>query len=194
MTFIDLTHIIDNDIKEFPEDPKTEIKRLNIDDCVLSSYSTSLHTGTHIDSPFHYFYDKKISDYSVDSFIGITTVINTSQKIINSTENLEEIVIINTGNSKYWGKDEYFMDYPYLSIDFAKRLVSENVKGVAIDTCSVDKIGENKIHNILLENNIWIAENINSYGKLNDKKYKGYFIPIKIKAEASQIRAFVKRI
>ena len=83
MTFIDLTHIIDNDIKEFPEDPKTEIKRLNIDDCVLSSYSTSLHTGTHIDSPFHYFYDKKISDYSVDSFIGITNVIKTSQKIIN---------------------------------------------------------------------------------------------------------------
>ena len=195
MKLIDLTYPITNNIKEYPGDPKTKLKKINSDGCTLFKFTTGLHTGTHIDAPYHYLKNgSKISDLNLEDFIGKAKVIESSEKIINTSEPLEEIVIINTGWSKNWGDDRYFIDYPYLSMEFIERLIEENVKGIAIDTCSVDKHGFDEIHKKLLKNNIWIVENIANSDKLKGKYYKSYFIPLKIEAEASPIRAFVKEI
>lgn len=195
MKYTDLTYTLNNNVKEFPGDPKTIIEEIESDECNLSKLTTSLHTGTHIDAPYHYFKNKqKISQIEIDNFIGKCNVIQTSQNLINPNDKLEEIVIINTNGFKDYGKTTYFKDFPTLSIEFAQRLVEENVKGVAIDRCSVDKITENKIHKILLKNNIWIVENLANTQLLKNKIYQGYFIPMKIQTEAAPVRAFVKNI
>lgn len=195
MALIDLTYPLTNSMKEYPGDPKTKLKKIDNDDCTLFQLTTGLHTGTHMDAPYHYFKNgSKISELNLEDFIGKAKIIKSNEKIINTTEPLEEIVIINTGWSKYWGKDSYFIDYPYLSLEFSERLIEENVKGIAIDTCSVDKQDMSKIHEKLLKNNIWIVENIANSDKLKGKYYKSYFIPLNIEAEASPIRAFVKEI
>lgn len=195
MKYTDLTYTLNNSVKEFPGDPKTIIEEIESDECNLSKLTTSLHTGTHIDAPHHYFKNKqKISQIEIDNFIGKCNVIQTSQNLINPNDKLEEIVIINTNGFKDYGKTTYFKDFPTLSIEFAQRLVEENVKGVAIDRCSVDKITENKIHKILLKNNIWIVENLANTQLLKNKIYQGYFIPMKIQTEAAPVRAFVKNI
>ncbi|MDO5848322.1 MAG: cyclase family protein [Methanobrevibacter sp.] len=195
MPFIDLTHNLTNETIEFPGDPKTKIIHVENEDCNLFEVTTGLHTGTHMDAPFHYMTDgEKINEIDINDFIGKAKLLQSTSKKINPSDALEEIVIINTNWSKHWGTHKYFSEYPYLSIEFAERLVEENVKGVAIDTCSVDKHDENEIHKLLLKNKIWIVENIANSGKLKGKYYKSYFIPLKIEAEASPIRAFVKEI
>lgn len=195
MTLIDLTYPITNNIKEYPGDPKTKLKKIDNDGCTLFQLTTGLHTGTHLDAPYHYLKNgSKISDLNLEDLVGKARIIESSERIINTSKPLEEIVIINTRWSKYWGSDNYFIDYPYLSIEFVERLIEENVKGIAIDTCSVDKHDRNEIHKKLLKNNIWIVENIANSDKLKGKYYKSYFIPLNIEAEASPIRAFVKEI
>ncbi len=195
MAFIDLTHTLIDQMKEYPGDPKTRLRKVYDEDCVLYELETGLHTGTHMDAPLHYI--KKgftIDLIDLNNFIGKAKVIHESEQVINPTGPLEEIVIINTNWHKNWGSDSYFVDYPYLSMEFTERLIENNVKGIAIDTCSVDKPDEDKIHRKLLKNNIWILENIANSGKLKGKCYKSYFIPLKIEAEASPVRAFVERI
>lgn len=192
MKIIDLTYTINNSIKEYPEDPKTEIKYFKKptpkDSLTLSEIRTGLHIGTHMDAPLHYINNsKKISDINIEKFIDKASIIK-NNKFKN---NIEKIVIIKTGWSKYWGDNKYFYNYPTPSIEFIQHLINENIKGIAIDTCSVDKNNENIIHKILLKNNIWIVENIANIEKLNKKKYEAYFIPLKIEAEASPVRAYV---
>lgn len=194
MKLIDLTYAINNSIKEYPEDPKTEItyfKKPTIDDSLtLFEFKTGLHTGTHMDAPLHYIENSsKISDLNIEDFVGMASVVQNNE----FKTDLEKIIIIKTGWSKYWGSDRYFYDYPTPSIEFIEYLIENNVKGIAIDTCSVDKLGEDVIHKMLLKNNIWIVENIANSEKLDKEKYEAYFVPLKIEAEASPIRAFVKR-
>lgn len=194
MAFLDLSYPITNNIKEYPEDPKTELqyfKEADFEDSsTVSKLSISLHTGTHIDAPFHYFpKGKKITDYDISDFIGKGNILKLNEKVENT---IEDIAIIKTGWSKYFGSDKYFFKNPYLTEEFSEKLIENNVKGIAIDTCSVDKYGENIIHKKLLKNDIWIVENIRNLEKLDRKSYLSYFIPIKINAEASLARAFIK--
>lgn len=194
MAFLDLSYSITNNIKEYPEDPKTELqyfKEADFEDSsTVSKLSISLHTGTHIDAPFHYFpKGKKITDYDISDFIGKGNILKLNEKVENT---IEDIAIIKTGWSKYFGSDKYFFENPYLTEEFSEKLIENNVKGIAIDTCSVDKYGENIIHKKLLKNDIWIVENIRNLEKLDRKSYLSYFIPIKINAEASLARAFIK--
>lgn len=207
MKFIDLTYTLKNNIEVYPEDPKFKINSIKKgtpeDSCSLYEVKGGLHSGTHIDSPYHYILNgKKVNDLQIDSLTGKSTVL-TVQNLENSKEifikdtdyknTLEKIVIIKTAWADNLSKKNYFYENPYISIELAKLLVEKNVSGVAIDTCSVDKYGESKIHKLLLKNNIWIVENLANTNKLVKNSYESYFIPMKINAEASFVRAFVKK-
>lgn len=63
MEYIDLTHKIKNELSEYPGDPKTKLnyfkKADETDSSTLLKLETGLHTGTHMDSPFHYIINGK---------------------------------------------------------------------------------------------------------------------------------------
>ena len=200
MEYIDLTYTIKNNLPEYPGDPKTKLSYfIQEDDLTLFKLETGLHTGTHMDSPLHYIKNgEKISDLSLENFIGKTSInyVENNQKEIsvkNLKNSTEKIAIIITGWSKYFGSDKYFYENPYLSNELANLIIEKNIKGIAIDTCSVDKYGENTIHKKLLENNIWIVENITNCDNLSKTSYDSFFIPLNINAEASPVRAFLKK-
>lgn len=205
MKYIDLSHKIENKLQEYPGDPKTNLKYFKKadenDTCTLLKLETGLHTGTHMDSPFHYIINgKKISQLPLENFIGkasINYVKSESKEILVKNCNLkntnEKIAIIITGWSKHFGNYKYFHDNPYLSNELAELIIEKNIKGIAIDTCSVDKYGENTIHKKLLENDIWIVENIKSCSKLSKNSYESIFIPLNIEAEASPVRVILKK-
>ena len=205
MEYVDLTYKIENKLQEYPGDPKTKLsyfkKADENDTCTLFKLETGLHTGTHMDSPFHYIINgKKISQLPLENFIGkasINYVKNKQKEILVKNCNLknstEKIAIIITGWGKYYGSDKYFYENPYISDELADLIIEKNIKGIAIDTCSVDKYGENTIHEKLLKNNIWIVENITNCDNLNKTSYDSFFIPLNIDAEASPVRAFLKK-
>ena len=200
MEYIDLTYTMKNNLPEYPGDPKTKLNYfIQEGDLTLFKLETGLHTGTHMDSPLHYIKNgEKISDLSLENFIGKTSInyVENNQKEIsvkNLKNSTEKIAIIITGWSKYFGSDKYFYENPYLSNELANLIIEKNIKGIAIDTCSVDKYGENTIHKKLLENNIWIVENITNCDNLSKTSYDSFFIPLNINAEASPVRAFLKK-
>ena len=156
MEYIDLTHKIKNELSEYPGDPKTKLnyfkKADETDSSTLLKLETGLHTGTHMDSPFHYIINgKKISQLPLKNFIGkasINYVESKSKEILVKNCNLknskEKIAIIITGWSKYFGSDKYFYENPYLSDELTELIIEKNFKGIAIDTCSVDKYGKDR--------------------------------------------------
>lgn len=101
-----------------------------------------------------------------------------------------EIAILKTEWCNNWQNKNYFHENPYLSNEFAEYLIENNIKTLAIDTCSVDKWEESTIHKKLLKNNINIIENLTNTEKLVKNSYYTEFIPLNINAEASFLRAF----
>lgn len=199
--YIDLTHILTNNLNVYPGDPEFKINNFKIaskeDPTHISEISSGLHNGTHIDAPMHYIENgEKVKSLKLENLIGSATIIKCEEKEISAQklENpLEKIIILKTSWCDNWDEDTYFTNNPYLSKDFANTLVEKNIKGIAIDTPSVDKYGENKIHKILLKNNIWIVENLTNTDKLIKNSYNAFFIPMRINAEASFVRAYVKK-
>lgn len=203
MKYIDLSHDLKNNMPIYPEDPEFNIEKINNNDNYsLSKINGSLHTGTHIDAPYHYIPNsKKISNLDLNNLIGKATVLKTKKKIVSDEiliediemkNSLQKIIILNTGWYKEWIEDDYFTKNPYISNELAKLLIENEISGIAIDTASVDKIGESKIHKLFLKNDIWIVENLTNLDKLVKNNYYSYFIPINIDAEASYIRVFIK--
>ncbi|MBF4467811.1 MAG: cyclase family protein [Methanobrevibacter arboriphilus] len=217
---IDLSHEMKDNMIVYPGDPEFILKDVAKDsDYSLFKISGSLHTGTHIDAPYHYIKNgKKVNELNLNTLTGKASVLKTkddvfdrgikiediepyknkeleeikSMKNIESRDHLEKIIILRTGWYKHWGEEDYFLKNPYISKQLAKFLIENKICGIAIDSCSVDKTGENKIHKKLLKNNIWIVENLTKTDKLVKEKYDSYFIPLNISSEASYIRAFVK--
>lgn len=205
MNYIDLSHKMTDQMDVYPGDPEFKLKQITTseDEYSLFKISGVLHTGTHIDAPYHYIPNgKKVSDIDINDLIGKASIIKTKNdvNIINKCikiddveikKPLEKIAILSTGWYAHWGNDIYFNENPYVSKELANLLIENEISGIAIDTCSVDKVGQNHIHKLFLKNDIWIVENLTNMDKLRKSKYYAYFIPSNISGEASYIRAFI---
>lgn len=127
----------------------------------LDTFELSTHTGTHIDSPFHYgtrldnqpqkminelplewfFSDGKIIDLSFIAKGDLIERETVKQAIISQqiTINAMDIVLIYTGMSKCWGTEEYFSNSVGLSKEAIKFLLSYNIKVIGIDSYGFDR-------------------------------------------------------
>lgn len=177
----------------FPQDPDfslEEILNSEKDGFTLSLLKTGLHTGTHIDSPYHFYSDgRKIDEIKLDELIGPlnlidatnslnkpvdsldnslkdnldTNKVNSDQQInVSEFKNIKkgDIVVVKTNWSKNWGLNNYFTQNPYLSDESAEFLIKKEISGLGIDAPSVDTLGKTIIHEKLLLNDIWIVENL----------------------------------
>jgi len=138
----------------------------------------NIHTGTHLDAPFHFYPEgKTIDEMPLDLFQGEAVIVNLDG-IINPKEGItdkhfekysaligkDSIVALNTG----WYKkrsltSEYSHDWPYLSYEGAKWLVEKGIKGVCIDCLSIGGWYEGTgrpAHEVLLSAEVWILEEI----------------------------------
>ena len=114
------------------------------------------HTGTHIDSPYHYTIEgEKISEVSLDLFYKEGVLLNFSNRKLRSPIQLFEviryiegnnielnenkIVIFFTGADKYYGSKEYRTHYFGISLDVIKYLLTCGVKVVGTDAFSLDQ-------------------------------------------------------
>lgn len=204
LVFIDLTHELRDNIPVFDGDPKFRLKSVSKDDDYsLYEIKSGLHSGTHIDAPYHFIKNgKKVHELNLNNLIGqsnILTLKNNETKNkeiaiddLEIPEKIEDIVILNTTWFKKWGNDNYFRDNFYLSKETTKLFLENEIKGIAIDCPSVDKYSKSTMHKLLLKNDVWIVENLTNLNNLDKNKYTGFFIPMKIDSEASFIRAFLK--
>jgi kynurenine formamidase len=146
----------------------------------------NVHTGTHLDAPYHFCVGgKTIDEISLDKFVGDAVIVEL-EGIINAKEGItvehlaayedlieeESIVLLHTGwDKKRSFSEEYYKDWPYVSKELAEWFVEKKVKGVGIDGFSVGGWYEGTgvpAHEVLLSNEIWALEELNFPEELLD--------------------------
>ena len=201
MKFIDLTHTISHGMHVFPGETKPSITRDVLPEdagYVTHRLESNMHTGTHMDAPFHAKKDTiTINNYPIGTFAGSAAVIDVRglgfiamQPEWISIFGKFEIVLFCTGYSESWSKDAYYYDYPEFDSAIASALVENGVRIAGFDSPSPDK-SPFEFHSIFLGDKRFLVENLTNLEELigiEDLTFMAF--PLKIEAEASLIRAF----
>ncbi|MDP4095554.1 cyclase family protein [Paenibacillus sp. P96] len=197
---IDLTHLIEDGMPPYPGDTATVLRHsseLQTDHYNNHQLTINMHAGTHIDGPMHLLNVKEyLNEFPLERFIGEGVVIDVSgEKEILYKEEYEgiiekdQIVLIHTGYSKFFGQPKYFADHPVMTLAFAELLVRKQVKMVGLDMPSPDKYPF-EVHKHLFSHKILIAENLTNVGKLDE--FEVIALPLYIKADSSIARVIAR--
>lgn len=203
---VDCTHTIKTNMPVFPGtdgpilDPVCTMEEMGFREKKWTMYS---HTGTHMDAPAHMLAEGKTLDQlPIESFMGRGFVLDvrecTETEIplsrVQSVENLLpdiDFLLIQTGWEAYWGKDEYFQDFPALSEEAAEYLMQFELKGIGVDAISIDLM-ETKtfpIHGILMKSGLVILENLKNLSLL-EGVFEFQALPLNVEdADGSPVRA-----
>src|SRR4051794_34714586 len=112
------------DALESTQDPPAKNRRsLNV-----TRLSLMVHTGTHMDAPFHFYEDGYgIERVPLDCCIGPALLINLQNLQPGATIDLQDLpglkeklrnvrkVVLNTGWARNWGQPGYFTDHPRIT-------------------------------------------------------------------------------
>ncbi|MBW1649382.1 MAG: cyclase family protein [Deltaproteobacteria bacterium] len=204
---IDLSRTLSSDMPIFPGSISSEIssahtiEKNGFNEKKLLLYS---HTGTHIDAPYHILKEgKSLDKFRLDYFMGNSFCIDVSnvkngvieiENLISFNNNIKksDFLLLYTDKAKFWKTNEYFKSYPVLSEDATKFLADFSLKGIGIDAVSFDFIDSKllPIHNILLNKNIILIENLCNLKKIINRHFIFCCFPLKIKnADGSPVRA-----
>jgi arylformamidase len=204
----DLTHPMESNMPAFPG--STPVNLVTAATFEQDGYheirmDCSTHTGTHIDCGYHLLSDGlNTQSTPVNQFYGKGMVVDCSdipagevipkeflqqreKDILNS-----DFLLIHTGWSRYWGKEEYFRKFPVLHQDAATYLSNFNLKGIGSDTSSFDPVDsvELPVHHILLSKGIILIENLVNLKSLPEHDFAFSCFPLKIKnGDGSPVRA-----
>jgi len=151
------------------------------------------NTGTYVDSPFHRFADGiDLSELPLESLADLEGVVVHALKYGRAipAEAFDGIgvsgkaVLIHTGWSKHWRKDQYFEGHPFLTREAALRLADSGVAFVGIDTYNIDDTtdGTRPAHTVLLGKRIPICEHMCGLENLPDQGFRFHAAPVKVKA------------
>lgn len=207
MKIIDLSHLVHSDMPVYPgtELPNFKIVHTLEKECFRETKMTFYsHTGTHIDAPGHMLHaGLYLDNMNIEHFFGKATILDfynrenpllTLDDLILYQEKISKVdfIIIKTGWSLYWEKSKYFENYPYLSDKAAGWLSGFNLKGIGIDTISIDRSDSTgfPVHKILLSKNCIIIENLTNLDAIKNEFFMLSVFPLKIKnADGSPVRA-----
>jgi arylformamidase len=180
-----------------------------------------LHTGTHVDAPLHSLAGgRTIDSFSVDEFMGSGVVLDFRSKkageeitaqdlrLFDSSIQRQDVVMLCADWHKRRGMNaDYLYRWPFLGESGAKFLVEKRVKAVGTEGMSiagwtdtvpaqgpVTKCSSSVIHNLLLENDILVIEELSNLSDVlgSNRSARAFFAfaPIKfIGTEASPCRA-----
>jgi len=205
MKLIDLSHTLSKDSPVFPGDEPVvldQVRTIKEDGFTNFRLSAEMHTGTHIDGPWHKLAGgMAISALPPDRFTGKGVAIDVrgeKQIIFKEAYRTQipagSIVLFCSGLDLRFGEPDYFLIYPDISEELAFFLVAQQVKIIGLDWASPDH-HPYPVHEILLKNNILILENLTNLGQLlNETNFEVFAFPLKIEADSSPVRAVARVI
>jgi len=134
-----------------------------------SALNMSVHSGTHIDAPFHFLADgNTIDQLPVERFIGPALVYAVEAQRYITKEHVAGIrldgatrVLFKTRNSALLHKQEYDPDFVAFSVEAAQSLVELGVELVGLDYLSVAHADEQvPVHRAFLDHGVVLLEGI----------------------------------
>lgn len=207
MPIVDLTHMMHAEMPVFPGSPQPSFQVVHtIPEHGFSQLDihTYTHMGTHIDAPFHMVAEgKTLDELPIDQFIGKASIIDLKglgkkwldvEDLTSYEEKIEEVdfVILDLGWADKWGQPAFFRNFPCLNREAARWLTQFDLKGVGMDTCSVDPIDAEvyHIHHTLLGKGMTIIENLTNLREVKSMYFQFQCFPLKIKkADGCPVRA-----
>lgn len=204
MKIIDLTHTFTSDMPVYPGDPKATLEQVAfIEKDTYNDHrlTTVMHVGTHMDAPLHMISDgKKIDQISLDKFMGKGVLIDVRGKDKIDADVLENlsleegaVVLLLTGFGSKYRSDDYFKDYPYLTEDFANKMVELKVSMVGMDMLGPDLDKPWVTHKILLGSEILILENLTNLDQLlGVEDFEVIALPAKLSSDSAPVRVIAR--
>jgi kynurenine formamidase len=201
--YLDLTHNFTPDMPVFPGDASSTLVKVSdiaTDGILHYELKTGMHVGTHMDAPAHMLSGGKyLHEYPPQKFFGRGVIIDARGKKSADSELLTsadikkgDILVVYFDWSTEFGKDEYYLNYPELSPEFAKKLSQLGVSIVGTDTPSPDR-APYEVHKILFGSDILIIENLTNLQQLIGRgNFEIFALPAKFEAEAAPCRVVAK--
>lgn len=195
MQTYDISLTISPDLVTWPGNPDIHIQRVQkIEDGSNSNVSKlemGVHTGTHVDAPFHFLPEgKTIECLQLKVLTGRVYVLNLTNVDMITARVLENAeipprtrrLLFKTRNSQFWEKPtrDFQPDFVGISADGAEFLVKRGVKLVGIDYLSIAPYHHSRpTHEIFLKAGVVIVEGLN-LSEINQGRYTLYCLPIKL--------------
>ena len=215
MQLIDISHTIEPGMPIFsPSAPQPKIypwmshaqaaNRGIYSDCTCEITEVRFLTsiGTYLDSPYHFYPDKKsIEALKLDQCVmpGIRVDCQEMEKrqpigpeVLNGLNIAGKAVLFYTGWSQYWGRNTY-TDHPFLTKDTAEALQEGGAKLAGVDFLMIDNPRDSSrpVHVHLLKQDILIVENLTNLRLVPGDGFSFHAAPVKVAgAAAFPVRAY----
>lgn len=204
--WIDISQPLTNDMATFPGDTPFDYSlsytKEQIGSANIGQITASLHTGTHIDAPFHYdSAGKTVDQLDLNLYIGKTTVIDVSHTENITANVLKEFDLENVGRlllrTSLPNNPKRFPDQmPELDPDIAAFLQTKGVQLLGVDMPSVDPADSKALptHHALYSCGIHILENL-MLDHVDAGTYELIALPLAIHgADGSPVRAVLRSL
>ena len=196
MKIHDITLTIREGMPVWPGDPPVQLHRMSkIEEGAnanVSFIAMGVHTGTHVDAPYHFLMEGKYVDaLSLDILIGQAVVVGIDPSITEINQSVVQAldlksgvtrILFKTRNSLYWqeNKAEFQPDFVGISEDGALELVNRGIKLVGIDYLSIAPYKRSRpTHEVLLKAELVVIEGVD-LSQVKPGEYRFYCLPLKL--------------
>jgi len=196
MRIYDVSLTITPDLPVWPGDTKIVLERVEKMEqgsgANVSRINMGVHTGTHVDAPYHFLGDgtMRVDELPLRILTGRVLLVHLPEVEEITAQDLESAdipprtrrIIFKTRNSEYWarGENEFQENYVAISSDGARYLVDRGVQLVGVDYLSVAPFKESApTHQILLNAGVVVVEGLN-LSEVSQGRYNLYCLPIKL--------------
>lgn len=190
MRFFDATYPLSKTTVPWPGDTRFG-RDENQGTAIVSRLVMSSHSGTHIDAPRHFLFNKGgVDAIALEKLVGPATVARITVFPLITLADVKKLrlkkghrILFKTRNQKLVKKKSFNPDYVSLSPQAARYLASLPVSLVGIDYLGIEAKSApgHPVHKTLLAKNIVIVEGVN-LEKIKPGNYQMAALPLKIKS------------
>jgi arylformamidase len=174
--YVDITvPLVPGRVPVYPGDTELEVTRVQAraegEDANVSRLVCSLHCGTHVDGPVHFFDGRAgVEVVAAEALIGPVWVVDaTSSPAMLDAARIDQLdlptgasrVLFKTTNSALWDDPSFVEDFVAVTADGAAALVERGVRTVGIDYLSIAPYDDPApTHEVLLGAGVAIIETL----------------------------------
>jgi kynurenine formamidase len=198
-TFIDLTVPWGPEIQPLEGHPRVSFEPITTHEHERRSNTQvtfSIHTGTHIDSPYHFYPEAAgIDEIALDTFIGparvidLTAIARSGQAISRAdlqdasgdsrTLRGKRVLLRTDWATRHWNQPDLYTDNPFLSREAAQWLGDQEIRAVGLDF-AVDQAFPYPNHYVFLGKSILLMENLIHLGDIPEGEFTLIALPLKV--------------
>lgn len=193
MRFIDVSVRLDDRLPVYPGNPPLSFeavkRRRRGDSSNVSAVRLSVHAGTHVDAPRHFFDDGSGAEaLPIDLLIGPARVVEVlggsaiDVAALSGLDFSDDVrLLLKTTNSNLWSSPEFHSDYLGLTDSAARHLIAQGIRVVGVDYLSVEpyKTPGAPTHHTLLQAGVIIVEGLDLSG-VEPGAYEMICLPLRL--------------